>query len=219
MLLFYHLEYDQFQRNNGNYMNTYLVTYLSDINNHFTNIKAYVAGTVVSNQAAEEMTKETVLWVTTLQWMAFRVFYIEQFFRNILFQIHRNSGYNLVFVPLLFVGALLILAYAFNMRELNIFDFGSALYQQNSFYFFFALLVLAYYRYLKKSLTFTWQAIERRRWHRFRQLELDGAMANIMEAYVNQLVLWREAFRGRSASPPQPTPPASPTRSTPPPKG
>ena len=217
MLLFYHLEYDQFQRNNGNYMNTYLVTYLADMNNHFTNIKAYVAGTVVSNQSAEQMTRETVLWVTTLQWMAFRVYHIEQFFRNILFQIHRNSGYNLVFIPALFIGVLLVLAYIFNMNEFNILDVQSALYKQNSFYFFFGLLIVAYYRYLKKSLTFTWEAIERRRWHRFRQLELDGAMANIMEAYVNQLVLWREAFRGRSASPaPPPPPPAPPIPPAPP---
>jgi Big-like domain-containing protein len=211
MWLFYHLEYKPCQRNNGQNMNPFLLDYFSNINSQFRDIKGNVKGAALADKPARDMTRETVLWITNLRWMAFRVFFIEQFLRGILFQVYRNSSYYLVFIPPLFAIALVAIAYAFNIRQLRVFDTSSAFWQQSSFYLFFVLLLLAYYRYLRWSLSYIWESIKARDWFNYEQLNIQDAMTETMAAYVQQLVLWREAFRGRGAPPPSaPTPPPSP---------
>jgi hypothetical protein len=200
MLLFYHISYEQFQRFNGQQMNNFLVRYLGDVNINFAQIQASATRAVVEDKDIQEVKKDTVLWIINLQWMAFRAFYIEQYLRSILFQIRRNSIYTLLLTPFFFISLMLVTAYAFNIKEFNMFNLSSNVYHQNSFYLFFPWLLYAYYQYLTSSLAPLSESIEGR-WHKFRELNIVNAMQTIMESYTTQLDQWRSRFRDRSGGP------------------
>jgi hypothetical protein len=196
MWLFYHIAYDQSQRHNGLQLNAFLVSYLADLNIQFTKIHTRATQAVVEESDIDAMKKDAVLWITNLQWMAFRAFFIEEFLRSVLFQARRNTIYALFLIPVFFIFAMLVVAGLLNISQFNIFDFGSAIYRQNTFYFFFAWLIYVYYRYMTRSYSPVDESIDGR-WSKFRELNLQGAMTKILESYANQLDQWRSRFRER----------------------
>ena len=197
MWFFYHTEYAQFQRYNGQQLNNFLVEYLASININYRQIHTNATQTILEEKDVEEMKHDTALWITNLQWMAFRSFFIEHFLRNMLFQIRRNSSYMLIFIPLFFVISMFIAAYLFNIRQIDIFDKHSNVYNQNVFYVFFAWLLFIYYGYLSQSVSFIWESIAERRWSKFGDLNIQGAMTRIMDSYVVQLDRWRTMMKSR----------------------
>jgi hypothetical protein len=207
MWLFYHTEYAQFQRNNGQQMSNFLQFYLDSISIYFSQISANAVETVAQEREAAEMKHDTVLWMTSLQWMAFRVFFIECYLRNVLFQIHRNSSYYVLLVPIAFIAAMLTVAYLFGIHQLNILSLEAELYRQNSFYVFFLVLLFASYGYLRDSLSFIWQSLfpethgatDARfgRWTKFRDLNMQGSITRTLDAYVDSLDRWRSMMKSR----------------------
>jgi hypothetical protein len=197
MWLFYNTEYTQFQRYNGQHLKTYLVGYLAMINNNFREIQTNAANTILSEAPVEEMKHDAVMWITNLRWMAFRAFYIESYLKNILFQIRRNSSYYLLLVPLLFIVLLLVVTSLMRLPQFNLLNLESEIYGQNGFYLFFALLLLAYYHYLRRSVSFIWESIAQHDWFKFRELNIQDAMTRILDAYVTQLDRWRSVMKTR----------------------
>lgn len=197
MMLFYHTTYKNFQLNNGQQLNNYLVHYLDGINIAFREIGENAARTVTAEEEqVDQMKHETVLWITNLQWMGFRVFFIEYFLRNVIFQVHRNSSYYVLLVPLAFVLAMVATAYMLGIGQLNVFDPQSDVYRQDSFYVVFLVLLLVCYRYLRKSVSLISQFIDKRQWSKFKQLNIQVSMTKTLHAYVEQLHRWRARFGG-----------------------
>jgi hypothetical protein len=153
---------------------------------------------MLAEAPVDEMKHDAVLWITNLRWMAFRAFYIESYLKNILFQIRRNSSYYLLLVPVLFVALLLAVTWVMCLPEFNVLNLESAIYRQNSFYLFFAILLLAYYQYLRRSVSFIWESIEQHDWFKFRELDIQDAMTKILDAYVTQLDRWRGVMKSRT---------------------
>jgi hypothetical protein len=197
MWFFYHTEYAQFQRYNGQQMNNFLVDYLANINSSFRQIHTNATQTILEEKDVNEMKHDTALWITNLQWTAFRAFFIEHFLKNMLFQIRRNSSYYLLLIPLFFILSIFIASYVFHIPQFNVFDFNSEVYRQNTFYLFFAWLLFTYYGYLSRSVTFIWESIDGRGWFKFRELNIQDAMTRIMDSYVVQLDRWRSMMKSR----------------------
>src|SRR5262249_18346764 len=126
MWMFYQIASDQAQRHNGREMDNLLVSYLANINVRFNKIYGSATQAVVGDTDVEEMKREAVLWIAILHWMAFRVFFIEEFLRSILFQIRRNSIYALFLVPAFFILFMVVTAWAFGVHQLNVADFDSS---------------------------------------------------------------------------------------------
>jgi hypothetical protein len=199
MWLFYHTEYSQFQRFNGQHLKTYLVDYLGKINSNFRQIQTNAANTMLAEEAVEEMKRDAVMWITNLRWMAFRVFFIESYLRSTLFQIHRNSSYYLLLIPFLFAALLFVVtSLILHIPEFDLTNLHSEIYRQNSFYFFFGLLLLSYYEYLRRSVSFVWESIDQHDWFKFRELDIQDAMTKILDAYVTQLDRWRGVMKSRA---------------------
>jgi len=208
MWLFYHTEYAQFQRNNGQQMSTFLQFYLDSISIYFSQISANAVETVAQEREASEMKHDTVLWMTSLQWMALRAFFIECYLRNVLFQIHRNSSYYVLLVPITFIFAMLTVAYAFGIQQFNLLSPGAEVYRQNGFYLFFLVLLFACYGYLRDSLSFIWQSLFPEsdgpaedsfgRWTKFRDLNMQGSITRTLDAYVDSLDRWRSMMKSRN---------------------
>jgi hypothetical protein len=192
MWLFYNLFYDQSQTHNGVQMHTFLRDYLAEITNHFSKIIA-PAGQAVIREGAEEVTRETLVWITDLYWMSIRRQLIMQFLRNILFQIHRNGAFAVFLIPLGF-GLVLFGGFYFLGRsdKLVLHNFW--------FYPLFLWLLLTYGRYLGRALAPVNKAINE---DEYRRLELVEAMTEIMTAYARQLDQFRTRFSrpGQGAGP------------------
>jgi hypothetical protein len=190
MWMFYQMAYDQAQRHNGRELDNLLVSYLANIDVRFNRIHGRATQAVVGDTDVAEMKRETVLWIAILHWMAFRVFFIEGFLRSILFQIRRNSIYALFLVPAFFIALMIATAFVFGVHQ----DLSSSVFQQNSFYVAFPLLLYAYYKYLISSLDPMSESIEGK-WAKFQKLNVIEAMSRIMESYAVQLDQWRSRFR------------------------
>jgi hypothetical protein len=194
MWMFYQLAYEQAQRHNGRELDNLLVSYLSRINARFNSIHGRATQAVVGDANVDEMKKETVLWIAILHWMAFRVFFIQEFLRSILFQIRRNSIYALFLVPAFFIILMIATAAIFGVHQLNILDLDSSIYRQSTFYVAFPLLLYVYYKYLIGSLDPVSDSIEAK-WATFQKLNVIEALSRIMESYAGQLDQWRSRFR------------------------
>jgi hypothetical protein len=192
MWMFYNLTYEQSQKHNGNQMNNFLVVYLGNISNYFHEIRANATGAIVGDAEKEEMKRETVLWITILHYMAFRTLFIEEFLRNILFQIRRNSAFALyLIVPLVFIvilGAAFWLVASFALLDLrpNVHNYW--------FYPSFLWLIYECYRYLTRALDPISESIQHKQ-YTFGGLDLVDQMTRIMERYAEQLDQWRSRFR------------------------
>jgi hypothetical protein len=205
--LFYRTEYAVFQRNNGQQMSNFLQHYMDGINVSFTSISRNLSDTVAQEREAPEMKHDAALWMSSLQWMAFRVFFIEHYLRNMLFQIHRNSTYFVVFVPLAFFAAIVGMAAYSGVGQLNVLSLQAELYHQNSFYVCFVLLLLACYRHLRDALSFVWLSIfpkfdeatgdRASSWTKFRDLNLQGSITRTLDAYIDSLDRWRSMMKSR----------------------
>ena len=176
MALFYYISYEQAQRNNSQQVKLFLSQYLNAIRVGYVDVVANASRAVVAEKSSEEIKNDIVLWNTNLFWLAFSMFFIELFIRNILFQMRRNSIYAIVLIPIFFV-ILLLLATLVGFHEMNIFDISSEFYQQNSFYFF-------------STVT---EAM-RGGWPKFSGLDVLHSMNDVMESYAKLLDSFRHRF-------------------------
>ena len=195
MWIFYQTEYSPFQRNNGRELNNFLTRYLAQLYGNFRSVEANARGAIVGEKDVSVIKEKSVLWFITLQWIAFRFFFIESFLRTIIFQIIRNSSYYLVFVPCIFLVAILFIGHYANFSQVNILEAKSNIYQQNSFYVFFAILLSVYYRYLKNSVSFIMESIREHEWTQFHDLNMDHTLITLIETYTGEIAFWRHRLK------------------------
>jgi hypothetical protein len=197
MWIYYHTEYQNYQRFNGQHLRAFLLNYNTTLNNGYQQAKVGAANTLNSEGQVDEMKHEIVLWITNMQWFSFRTLFIEMYLRNILFQVHRNSSYYLMLIPMAVALFAVVAAYSMLeiVRALGWYDFGlvSALSHQNTFYPFFFLLALLYYTYLRVSVSFVYDSLRQKGWITFSQMDVHSSLTEIHEAIVNQIDRWRQA--------------------------
>jgi hypothetical protein len=123
----------------------------------------------------------------------------------VLFQVHRNSSYYVLFTPLSFIALFLVVAWGF--PQFNVFSLEGELYRQNSFYLFFLVLLFACYRYLHNALSFIWLSIFTKTddatgervggWTKFHDLDIQKNIGETLETYIRALVRWRNMMKSR----------------------
>lgn len=196
MWVFYQTEYSHFQRSNGRELNNFLTRYLARLTADFRTVETRAMASIVGTQSPNaEIETNPTSWVVGMNWIAFRFFSIESFLRSTVYQILRNSSYYLFFVPLSFFVFIYLMASIVDFDQLRITDLSSEIYNQNTFYIFFAFLLLVYYRYLKKSVDFVLNSIREQEWTQFHTLDLRGAISAVIEKYSSEISFYRNRFR------------------------
>jgi hypothetical protein len=195
MWVFYQTEYSHFQRSNGRELNNFLTRYLAQLNSNFRSAEANARGAIVGEKELNAIKEKSVLWFVDLQWIAFRFFFIESFFRLIIYQVLRNSGYYLFFVPFSFLIAILAIGYYANFSQINILQLKSNIYQQNAFYPFFVILLIVYYNYLKNSVSFILESIREHEWTQFHDLNMHHTLQTLIETYTGEIAFWRQRLK------------------------
>ncbi len=110
-------------------------------------------GVTVGEQSdPAKLKREAQRWHKIVMWMAFRVFFVETYLRSIVYQISRNSGYYLVFIPLAFFLALSAFAVVVGVYGEAGFLWALMSNVSPAFYVSFALLFWLYYVFLSNSM-------------------------------------------------------------------
>lgn len=190
MWLTYYMEYSPYQRNNGRELRSFLSRYLSRLSDQYrdsmANARAVTVGDV-SNGAA--LSAQAQKWHKIMLWLSFRAFFIESFVRNVLFQIGRNCGYYIVFVPL--ASFFLVFTTMWLLVDLQHIDFVALLSAPGPvFYVGFAALVVLAAAFLRHSMN-SIDEMNQADWLGFDNLNVDRGMDEVVGKYAEDVGYWK----------------------------
>lgn len=195
MWIIYFMEYVPYQRNNFRELSNFVTRYLARLNDHFRTAEGQAKSVTVGQEKdAAKFSHSAKMWHTNVLWIAQRIFFIETFVRNIMFQMLRNSGYYLVFVPLLFTVVLAGINIA--LLRWTGFDAGARLADLGIiFLILFVVLVSIYALFLRRSMT-SIDEINQDEWIGFDSLLLENVLGEIVGKYAEDVGYWKNRIGG-----------------------
>jgi len=192
MWIIYFVEYVPYQRNNFRELANFITRYLARLNDHFRTAAGQAKSVTVGQETdAAKFAHSARKWHTNVLWIALRIFFIESYVRNIMFQMLRNSGYYLVFVPLLFTAVLAGLNLA--MPEFNV---GARIADLGLIFLaLFVVLISIYAHFLRRSMT-SIDEINQDEWIGFDSLLLENVLGDIVGKYAEDVGYWKNRLGG-----------------------
>lgn len=195
MWALYYAEYSPYQRNTAREMANFLTRYLARVNDHYrTAVGKAKSVTVGQERDSKHLAEEAQLWMLNISWIALRVFFIETYVRNTVFQIRRNSHYYLVFVPTGFLVGL-----AFVLVGLAVFTARAPFETIAALGWVFAVLfvlVVALYAFFLINAMKALEEIDQGEWISFHTLRLDAVMSDIVGKYAEDVGYWKNRVGG-----------------------
>ena len=190
MWIIYFVEYVPYQRNNFRELSNFITRYLARLNDHFRTAAGQAKSVTVGQETdANKVSQAARQWHTNVLWIAMRIFFLESFVRNIMFQMLRNSGYYLVFVPVLFLAVMAGLNIA--LVELTGFDAGARLADLGLvFVLLFVSLLVIYAVFLRRSMM-SIDEINQDEWIGFDSLLLENVLGEIVGKYAEDVGYWK----------------------------
>ncbi len=188
--LTYRMEYVPHQRNNGQELRSFLSRYTSRLSDRYREALANARAVTVGDETEGAILSAAAQkWHKIMLWMAFRAFYIEGFVRNVLYQIVRNSGYYIVYVPLglfaLIAVSAVIVSHAAGVDLLALLE-GPGPF----FYAAYAALLMVAARLLRAALD-PIDEMNQRDWIGFDDLDVDKGMDDIVGKYAEDVGYWK----------------------------
>jgi hypothetical protein len=131
-----------------------------------------------------------------MEWIAFRQFYIELFCRNTIYQIWRNSGSYVFYIPLMFLLAIVagseFLAVRLGDASLSLFSPQSELWHLHWLsHASLGLLAAMYVAFLSSATRKLLGAVKPSEWSGFRKREYRKTVADLVSLYVGEIVFQR----------------------------
>lgn len=195
MWALYYAEYSPYQRNTAREMANFLTRYLARVNDHYrTAVGKAKSVTVGQERDSKHLADEAQLWMLNISWIALRVFFIETYVRNTVFQIRRNSHYYLVFVPTGFLIALAIV-----LLGLGLFTARAPFETIAALGWVFAVLfvlVVALYAFFLINAMKALEEIDQGEWISFHTLRLDAVVSDIVGKYAEDVGYWKNRVGG-----------------------
>ncbi|WP_339335410.1 hypothetical protein [uncultured Maricaulis sp.] len=196
MWLIYFVEYVPYQRNNFRELSNFITRYLARLNDHFRTAAGQAKSVTVGQETdADKVSHAARQWHTNVLWIAMRIFFIESFMRNIMFQMLRNSGYYLVFVPVLFLAVLAGLN--IGLTELSGFDVSARLADLGIIFVLLFVSLLAIYGVFLRRSMMSIDEINQDEWIGFDSLLLENVLGDIVGKYAEDVGYWKNRM-GRS---------------------
>ena len=195
MWALYYTEYSPYQRNTAREMANFLTRYCARLNDHYrTAIGRAKSVTVGEERDSKQLSAEARLWTLNINWIALRVFFIESYVRNVVFQITRNSSYYLLFVP---AGFLLAVTALFGLAAgLGLFNpFATIIALGWVFPVLFILIAMLYAFFLSNSMK-ALEEIDQGEWISFHTLKLNQVLGEVVGKYAEDVGYWKNRVGG-----------------------
>jgi hypothetical protein len=195
MWALYYAEYSPYQRNTAREMANFLTRYLARVNDHYrTAVGKAKSVTVGQERDSERLADEARLWSLNISWIALRVFFIETYVRNVVFQITRNSSYYLIFVPAGFLaGLVMVLGLLAAFTGLS--PFVTVLSLGWVFLTLFVLIAVLYGFFLSTSMK-ALEEIDQGEWISFHTLRLNQVLGEVVGKYAEDVGYWKNRVGG-----------------------
>lgn len=195
MWIIYFVEYVPYQRNNFRELANFITRYLARLNDHFRTAAGQAKSVTVGQETdAAKFSADARKWHTNVLWIALRIFFLESFVRNIMFQMLRNSGYYLVFVPLLF--AIVLASLNLILTDLTGFSVGARLADLGViFVVLFLVLLFIYALFLRRAMT-SIDEINQDEWIGFDSLLMENVLGEIVGKYAEDVGYWKNRIGG-----------------------
>jgi len=195
MWALYYAEYAPYQRNTAREMANLLTRYLARVNDHYrTAVGKARSVTVGQERDSKQLAEQAKLWTLNITWIALRVFFVETYVRNVVFQIRRNSSYYLMFVPL---GAVVatgtVLGILSGLTGLS--PFGPILALGWVFIVLFLLVAALYSFFLSNALN-SLSEIDQGEWISFHTLKLNQVLGDVVGKYAEDVGYWKNRIGG-----------------------
>ena len=186
------------QWNNGREMNDFINRYFSQLGQQYQYAVARCSKVHNANSDAERKTAKdsSRIWFTAMEWIAFRQFYIELFCRNTIYQIWRNSGSYVFYVPVAFLVVVVLgsefLAARLGDPSLGLLSAEAQLWHLHWLsYASLGTLALMYAIFLSSATRKLLGAIKPNEWSGFRKREYRKTVADLVSLYVGEIVFQR----------------------------
>ncbi|PWE18435.1 hypothetical protein DDZ18_02175 [Marinicauda salina] len=190
MWALYFTEYAPFQRNNTREMANYLTRYMARLNDHYrTAVGRAKSVTVGEERDSKQLSAAAQLWHANMIWLALRVFFVETYVRNVVYQISRNSSYYLIFVPAFFILALLAAGAALSAAGLWA-PFAAIAELGWVFAALFVLVGALYVLFLSNSMGCL-DEIDQGEWISFHTLRLNAMVGDVIGKYAEDVGYWK----------------------------
>ena len=195
MWIIYFVEYVPYQRNNFREMSNFITRYLARLNDHFRTASGEARSVTVGQETdAAKFSQQARKWHTNVLWISLRIFFIESNVRSTIFQMTRNSGYYLVFVPVVFLAVLAALNYVLTVET----GFNAAA-RLADLGVIFALLFIAmmavYVFFLSRAMTAI-DEINQDEWIGFDSLSMEDVLGEIVGKYAEDVGYWKNRIGG-----------------------
>jgi len=195
MWALYYAEYSPYQRNTAREMANFLTRYLARVNDHYrTAIGRAKSVTVGEERDSKQLSDEAKRWTMNINWIAMRVFFVETYVRNVVFQITRNSSYYLLFVPAGFLAGLIALLAglaAFGVLH----PFATIIGLGWVFPVLFVLVATLYAFFLANSMG-SLEEIDQGEWISFHTLRLNQVLGEVVGKYAEDVGYWKNRVGG-----------------------
>lgn len=186
------------QWNNGREMNDFINRYFSQLGQQYQYALSKCSKVHnVNSDAERKNARDTAkVWFMTLEWTAWRIFYVELFSRNAIYQMWRNSGSYIFYIPLVFLIALVAgaeyLGATLGRPELGLLQPGSHFWQLHWLnYVSMGLLAALYLVFLSTATRRLLGAIKPGEWSGFRKREYRKTVGDLVGLYVGEIVFQR----------------------------
>ena len=198
----YLIFYVHHQRNNGMQLNNFVQRYLSHLNRIYQEAQRHAGAEQLDQRAGniEDIVKSAGAWFLNFQWTAMRVFFVETFARNVLFQVRRNSGFYAFYIPLSFLAALIALASLLDIGELDVLSRNARIYDMSVvFYVGYGVMGLVFLRMLAFPVNAVLEQIQSQSWERFAKMNLQGSTQALVQRDKREIANWKNRFRNEMA--------------------
>ena len=195
MWALYYAEYSPYQRNTARETANFLTRYLARVNDHYrTAIGQAKSVTVGQERDTRQLAEEAQMWAVTIPWIALRVFFLETYVRNLVFQIRRNSSYYLVFVPAASLAALAVLLAA--LSAFTGFSPFETMLRLGWVFIALFVLVAALYGFFLSNAMQCLEEIDQGEWISFHTMKLNAVMGEVTGKYAEDVGYWKNRVGG-----------------------
>lgn len=195
MWALYYAEFAPYQRNSAREMANLLTRYLARVNDHYrTAVGKARSVTVGEEREPKALGDKAQLWTLNITWIALRVFFLETYVRNVVFQIRRNSNYYLMFMPLgvMLVASVVLGILAASTGLAPLMAIGQLGWV---FALLFLLVTLLYYFFLSNALN-ALEEIDQGEWISFHTLKLNQVLGEVVGKYAEDVGYWKNRIGG-----------------------
>jgi hypothetical protein len=185
------------QQNAGRELNAFLVGYFALLGQQYIAASAECGRMYNNFTSKAEANEKSKYWFLAMEWIAFRQLFIENFARNAIYQVERNSSFYVFYIPALFAFTIAGVLFAVHPDLRGTLADGHLTFSVSAA--LLALVILYYFRALHGITKVFHEALTPEDWNGFTARHHLQTVAKLVGQYNAEIVYQRGRFQPAAA--------------------